>query len=407
MLNKFQKMNDNNTEKANKNLSSKQQKSHLKQQKAKQMVEKLLSYADIQVNGDRPWDMQVHNEQLFARLLQQGSLGLGESYMDGWWDAIAVDALIERLLLARIEKKIVFDARVILLFLTSKLFNYQRKSRAVQVAEKHYNLDNELYSYMLGESMSYTCAYFKDTDELDVAQNQKHELICQKLKLSSKDRVLELGCGWGGFAKYAATHYGCEVTAINISSEQVKFANAACQDLPVHFHLCDYRDEQVFNPNGETFDKIVSIGLCEHIGYKNYKSLFTLANKSLKKDGIFLLHTIGGNRSKTSIEPWTNKYIFPNAMLPSIKQLGAAMQGLFVMEDWHNFGVYYDTTLMAWHDNFIKSWDKIQDRYDQRFKRMWSYYLLSCAGMFRARDAQLWQIVLTKEGFGGGYQSVR
>ncbi len=371
------------------------------------VVTQLLDLADIKINGDRPQDMTVHNHDVYSRLLKEASLGLGEAYMDGWWDSQSVDNMVYHMLKADLKKKVKGDAKLALITLMSRLFNLQSRARSVQVADTHYNLDNTLYNYMLGRTMSYTCAYFKGTEDLDTAQDQKHDLICRKLGIKKGDRVLEMGCGWGGFAEYATKHYDCELVSINISKEQVAYAKERCKELPVTFHLCDYRDKQIFNPRGELFDKAVSIGMCEHIGYKNYRQWLQIVSESLKPDGLFLLHTIGGNISTTTCEPWTRKYIFPNGMLPSIQQLGSAIENIFVMEDWHNFGAYYDKTLMAWHQNFVTHWDKLKDRYNQRFYRMWVYYLLSCAGMFRARDAGLWQIVLSKDGIAGGYESVR
>jgi cyclopropane-fatty-acyl-phospholipid synthase len=156
--------------------------------------------------------------------------------------------------------------------------------------------------------------------------------------------------------------------------------------------LQDYREVE-----GE-YDAVISIGVMEHVGYKNYHTYMDVVDRCLKPDGIAFIHTIGGNASITTGEPWTDKYIFPNGMLPSITQLGKAMEGKFVMEDWHNFGPYYDNTLMAWHKNFNDAWPRLKDKYDERFHRMWNYYLLSSAGGFRSRSQQLWQIVMTRPG---------
>lgn len=376
-------------------------------EKYRRFIEQILSEADVEINGQRPWDIRVHDERFYGRAIKQHSLGIGESYMDSWWDCDQLDVFYDRCLTADIPEKIHKNWRLLLRNIIYILFNIQTRERSVEVAEKHYNLDNELYELMLGESMAYTCAYWKNAENLDQAQYQKYDLICRKLSINENDNVLELGCGWGGFAKYAATHYGCKVSGINISSEQVRYAKARSTGLPIQFFLTDYRDAHLYNSDNKQFDKIVSIGLCEHIGYKNYPKFMQLAYQQLKPNGLFLLHTIGNNFSVVNTEPWTSKYIFPNGMIPSIKQLGGAMEKLFVMEDWHNIGPDYDKTLMAWHDNFQKHWPNIAHKYDQRFYRMWVYYLLSCAGLFRSRRGQLWQIVLSKDGVRGGYQSVR
>jgi cyclopropane-fatty-acyl-phospholipid synthase len=165
--------------------------------------------------------------------------------------------------------------------------------------------------------------------------------------------------------------------------------------------LQDYRELE------EKFDRIISIGMFEHVGYRNYRTYMEVVHRCLKLDGLFLLHTIGGNTSVSSTDPWIDKYIFPNSMLPSAKQITSSAEGLFMLEDWHSFGHYYDNTLMAWYRNFTKNWHKIKDGYDQRFYRMWTYYLLSCAGAFRSRRNQLWQIVFSKNGEKGVYQSIR
>jgi cyclopropane-fatty-acyl-phospholipid synthase len=250
--------------------------------------------------------------------------------------------------------------------------------------------------------MNYSCAYWKDADNLDKAQENKLELICRKLYLKPGMRVLDIGCGWGAFGKYAAEKYNVEVTGITVSNKQLELGKNLVSGLPVELRLMDYRDIN------EKYDRIVSVGMIEHVGYKNYRIYFEIANRCLSDDGIFLLHTIGNIKSEKTIDPWTDRYIFPNGMLPSIAQLGGAMENLFIMEDWHSFGADYDKTLMAWYDNFSKNWDNIKDKYSERFFRMWKYFLISAAGSFRTRRTnQLWQIVLSKKGVKGGYQSVR
>lgn len=320
--------------------------------------------------------------------------------MDGWWDADSLDEFFSRVLNAKLAKKIV-SFKLILNVLKAMFFNMQNKKRSHKVAKEHYDVGNDLYEKMLGDRMQYTCAYWDGVDTLEQAQENKLEMICKKINLKKEDTVLELGCGWGGFAKYAAEKYGCSVTGYNISEEQVKYAEERCKGLPVKIVKDDYR-----NATGK-FDKVVSVGLCEHVGHKNYRNLMKLAHDRLKDDGIFLLHTIGRNTSSRTTDPWIDKYIFPGGMIPSIKQLGNAFEGLFVVEDLHNFGPDYDKTLMAWFKNFDESWDKIKSQYSERFYRMWKYYLLSCAGYFRSREGQLWQFVLSKQGIPGGYKSIR
>jgi cyclopropane-fatty-acyl-phospholipid synthase len=356
------------------------------------MIEKMLAPIGININGSSPWDMRVRDDRIFQQMLQNKNLGLGESYMEGWWDCQQLDEFIYKMLTARLDTKIKSSFKFLIPTLAAAIFNLQSKMRSHIVAERHYDLDNELFMSFLDPYNQYSCAYFEGTEDLNEAQQKKINLICKKINLSKDDRVLDVGCGWGGFAKYIAEHYGCEVTAVNISEKQISYARESCKSLPVKILRCDYRNLQ------GSFDKIVSIGMFEHVGQKNYKTFMKTVHRCLKDKGIFLLQTIGGNESLIQCDPWINKYIFPNSMLPSITQIGKAIEGLFVMEDLHNLGPHYEKTLMAWHKNFQKAWSKLKIRYDDRFKRMWEYYLLSCAGAFRARCNQLWQIVLTKYG---------
>jgi cyclopropane-fatty-acyl-phospholipid synthase len=330
-----------------------------------------------------------------------GSLALGETYMDSWWDAKNLDQFFYKFIRADLDKKVRLNSQTLLLYISARILNRQTKARAFIVGEKHYDVGNDLYARMLDKRLTYTCGYWKDATNLDEAQDAKLDLICRKLGLKSGDRVLDIGCGWGSFAKFAAEKYGAHVVGITISKEQAKLAQELCKDLPVEIRVCDYRDMN------EQFDHVVSIGMFEHVGYKNFNTYMKVAAKCLKDDGLFLLHTIGRNDTGFHTNPWIEKYIFPNGLLPSIKQIGSAIENVFVMEDWHSFGPYYDTTLMAWNENFEKAWPELKGAYEERFKRMWNYYLLSCAGAFRARDVQLWQVVLSKKGVEGGYTSVR
>ncbi len=355
-------------------------------------IRDLLSLADIEVNGSDPWDIHVHNAHFYDRVLREGSLGLGESYMDGWWDCDSIDEFINRVLKAHLDDKVRNNARMAFQVLRARLVNRQSSGRAYEVGEKHYDLGNQLYKAMLDKRMNYTCGYWKKAKTLDEAQEAKLDLVCRKIGLKPGMRVLEPGCGWGAFAKYAAEKYGVSVLGVTVSREQVALGMEMCKGLPVELRLQDYREVQ-----GQ-FDAVISAGIMEHVGAKNYHSYMDMVDRCLKPGGIGFIHTIGGNQTTNTGEPWTDKYIFPNGMLPSIARLGAALEHRFVMEDWHNFGPYYDNTLMAWHANFEKAWPDLKPLYDDRFYRMWRYYLLTSAGAFRSRSQQLWQIVFTREG---------
>ncbi len=372
----------------------------MKRNSSKAIIQDLLQLAGITIDGDKPWDMRIHNEAFYSRIVRNKDLGLGESYMDGWWDCPQIDMLIDRLCRARIDNHIK-NTKFLFKILAAKLFNLQTKTRALEVGRKHYDLGNDLFQLMLDSQMNYTCGYWKNATTLDEAQLAKLDLVCRKLMLKPGMRLLDIGCGWGTLAKFAAENYGVNVVGITISQEQCKLAQDRCQNLPVEIRFQDYRDLN------EKFDRIASLGMFEHVGYANYRNYMKVINRCLTDDGIFLLHTIGNNESTVHAAPWITKYIFPNGMIPSITQIGKASEKILVMEDWHNFGPDYDKTLMAWHHNFNQNWEKIQSNYDERFFKMWNFYLLHCAGAFRARMMQLWQIVFSKNGLPGGYEAPR
>lgn len=373
----------------------------------KNLLTKYLDAAGIGLNGDNFCDIHVRDERVYKRLLFEPSLGAGESYMDGWWDCDRLDELFYRLCRLNLDRQIYSKWHMALYSMIDKLINLQTRIRSKQVAEQHYNLGNDFYRDMLGESMAYTCGYWKSATSLDEAQRDKFDLICRKIGLQPGDRVLDLGCGWGTLAKYMAKKYDCEVVAVNISSEQVAFAKKITEALPVDVFLCDYRDVHIYNRGRMPFDKIVSIGLCEHVGHRNYSEFMKIAVTNLSEKGIFLLHTIGKNNSIAYVDPWIDKYVFPNGILPSIHLLASAMEDVFIIEDLHNFGADYDKTLMAWRHNFVEHWPKYSEQYGDRFYRLWNYYLLLCAGAFRARSMQLWQFTLSPKGVLGGYEACR
>ena len=367
----------------------------------KQLVEGLLSGAGVSVNGPEPWSIQVHNDRFYRRVLSQGELGFGEAYMDGWWDCEAVDELVNRLLRADIRSRLKAHPKLLFHALSAALVNQQgTRRRAFQVGEQHYDVGNDLYSRMLDKRMVYTCGYWKQAKNLDEAQEHKLDLVCRKIGLKAGDHVLDIGCGWGSFAQFAAERYGARVTGVTVSKEQLALGRKRCEGLPVELFLKDYREIT------GAFDHVVSLGMFEHVGYKNYRTYMRVVRRVLKNDGLFLLHTIGGLKSAHSVGLWINKYIFPNSMLPSARQITKATEGLFVLEDWHNFGPYYDQTLMAWDENVERAWPELNTRYGERFQRMWRYYLLACAGTFRSRTNQLWQIVLSKGGRPRMYERV-
>ncbi len=365
------------------------------------LIEGLLKEADITIGGTRPQDITVHDDRLFNRVIRYGTLGLGEAYMDGWWDANALDVFIYTVLMARLDKAFQINFASVLTIAKAFLLNQQSNKHAFEVGETHYDLGNDLYEAMLDPRMVYSCGYWKDAMTLAEAQEAKLDLVCRKIGLKNGDHILDIGCGWGSFAKCAAQKYGASVVGVTISKEQAVLARERCKGLPIEIRVQDYRALD------EKFDHIVSIGMFEHVGVKNYREYFKTARRCLKEDGLFLLHTIGYARSLANSDPWIEEYIFPGGMLPSIAQIGKAIEGCFLVEDMHNFGSDYDQTLMAWFKNFDAAWPTFRAKYGDRFYRMWKYYLLSCAGVARAREMQLWQIVLSPRGVAGGYHAIR
>ncbi len=359
--------------------------------RAERAVRDLLEIADVRVGGSRPWDIRVHDREFYVRAVRDGRLGVGEAYMDGQWDTDAIDELTARLVTANVQER-VKTWRTVVYAAAARAWNLQSSSRAFQAGERHYDIGNDLYQAMLGETMSYTCAYWQDAANLDEAQRAKLDLVCRKVGLRAGMKVLELGCGWGTFARHAAERYGVEVTGYTVSREQVALGKDLCRGLPVELKLEDYRRAR------GSYDAVISIGMMEHVGPKNHRTYMETVDRCLKPGGVAFIHTIGSNVSQTLIDPWFHKYLFPNAAIPSLAQVTGAMEGLFIPEDVHNIGPNYDRTLMAWWENFERAWPTLEARYGRRFYRMWRYYLLSCAGSFRARFMQLYQIMMTRPG---------
>ncbi len=275
-----------------------------------QRVVALLEEADISVGGQREQDITVHDPHFHARVLAHGSLGLGESYMDGCWDAVRLDAFLFQLMQARIDERVhgmgeLVDA------LKARLFNLQAGKGSYEVGRRHYDLGNDLYQAMLGRWMVYSCGYWRQAADLDHAQEAKLDLVCRKLRLQPGQRVLDIGCGWGEALKFAAERYGVQGVGITISVEQAEHARRLCAGLPVEIRLQDYHQLD------EPFDAILSLGMFEHVGEKNYRDYFQVVRRCLRPQGLFLLHTIGTNVSRHRTDPWIARYIFPNSMLPS------------------------------------------------------------------------------------------
>jgi cyclopropane-fatty-acyl-phospholipid synthase len=355
------------------------------------LVTCLFGAADVRINGDRPWDVRVSDERFFPAVLRQGTLGFGESYMKGWWTTDDLEEVACRLSRGGLQMIAwLLPGRLIGLALALAT-NRQALDRSTEVADRHYNLGNDLFLSFLGEYKNYSCGYFAGTDSLDEAQRLKMERVCQALRLSPSDHLLDVGSGWGQFAHYASTHHGCRVTSINIADEQLRFARELCAGLPVEVCKCDYREVT------GSYTKIAVLAMLTHVGPKNYRRFMSIMSDCLCDDGLMLIESIGGRVPKRNIEPWMEKYIFPNAVIPSLGQFDASFKGFFTRKSVSEFGQYYVLTLRAWYSNLMASWGQLSARYPDTTRLMLEYYLLASAGVFRAGHLKHWHIEFEKE----------
>lgn len=356
----------------------------------------LLAKAGVTINGRQPWDLQVREPKAYARILRDGSVGFGEAFMDGWLDCERVDMLAERAyradLAAQVEvKHALFEA------FKAKVHPFGSRARSFEIGERHYDTGNDLFEIMLDPYMIYSCAYWLRATTLEQAQRDKLELICRKLQLEPGMRLLDIGCGWGGLARYAAEHFGVSAVGITVSKQQLELGRRLCQGLPVELRYADYRDVD------EQFDRVVSVGMFEHVGRRHYPDFFAAATRCLKPSGIFLLHTVGYLQEEP-INPWYDKYVMPGVEFPTIANVVDNAGAELVLEDLHTWeGAHYDRTLMAWFERFDRGWDKLKAKYGETFYRMWKLYLQGCAGGFRAGRMRVWQFAFSRGGLPNGY----
>lgn len=367
---------------------------------SRQLAQRLLGNVGVTIDGTEPWSLKVHDERLWDRVIAQRQLGFGEAYMDGWWDCEQMDEMLTRVIAGDVLREITPSFRVVAQVLRSNVVNLQTKGRAAANARHHYDIGNDLYERMLDPRMVYSCAYWQNASTLDEAQVSKLDLICRKLQLESGMTVLDIGCGWGGFLHFAAERYGIRGVGITPAPQQVSVAAERTKHLPIEIKQIDYRDVS------GTFDRIVSVGMMEHVGPKNLRAFFDVCNERLAPGGMMLHHLIGGLVSKQRSDPFFDRYIFPGGVLPSMAQFARASEPDWVIEDLHNFGPDYDRTLMAWYSNVESRWSEIP-QYDERFRRMWRFYLLGSAAGFRSRSLQLWQFVMRRKGTLPRYTPVR
>jgi len=370
-------------------------------------LQSLTAAADVQFNGSRPWDLQVHNRDLYAALLNHGSLALGDGYVRGDWDCEQLEELIARLLQAGANRPLSWSAQLkdLLQLGRDRLLNPQSMARSFIVGRRHYDIDPRVYEAMLDRNMAYSCGYWRTAGDLETAQRDKLQLVCEKLQLQPGERLLDVGCGWGALARFASDHYGVEVVGITVSKRQAAYIRERHGHRPISVAVCDYRQLSTLHP--EPFDKVASIGMFEHVGRRNDRVFHRAMASALKRDGLMLLHTIGSAETTHRTDAWIDRYIFPGGRLPSASQLCQGLEGQLLIQDWENFGPDYEKTLRAWWANFEQAWPSLRDDIGSDFYRFWRYYLLSCAGYFRSRQGQLWQLVLTHPGRLETYRSWR
>lgn len=364
--------------------------------RAKSFWINMLGDANITVGKD----IIVSNDEVFLDWMNRGMLAIGETYMAEQWtvaDDLTLDEILTRLMkLPSDKKRKAFKSWDSKLFaMAARVFNYQSPARAGIVGAHHYDLGNDFFKLWLDPYMQYSCAYWKDVDNLDAAQEQKLHLIAKKLKMEPGMTVLEIGCGWGGLACFFAKHYGVKVTGITISNEQLNGAREWAKREGVS-HLTEFKYQDYREMEGE-FDRVVSIAMLEAVGYKNMDHYYNVIKRNLKNGGLALVHSITANRStKTAHQRWILKYIFPNGFLPSVTQMCEFAEKKMIVEDVHNLGPDYNKTCMAWDERF---WEHVNNGTivkSEVFKRMWHYYLCYCASGFRARTLQLHQVVYSK-----------
>jgi cyclopropane-fatty-acyl-phospholipid synthase len=342
-------------------------------------------------------------------LARQGIDLLGEAFMDGRWSTPHLDETMATLFSTPVvpgtelplKQKLARHARLLRYLAVARLSNLQAGSRSLHVAHRHYDLGNDLFEAMLDRSMTYTSGVWRGAKNLEEAQRAKLELLCQKLELKPGMTVLDIGCGWGNFAEYAAREYGVVVTGVTISREQAGYARTRCADLPVTILEKDYK--KLSPSTTGTFDRVVSIEMIEAVGRKNLGTFFSIVHRSLKPDGIFALQAISAETvtrySSARLNEfllWILRYIFPNGYLPTLPELVTPARSLFVLENLDNLGNSYEKTLLAWEKNIGEKWPELSNRYDDRFQKMWRFYLLTCAALFRIRMTNVYQIVYRK-----------
>ena len=366
------------------------------------LVPEIFASADVAVNGSRPWDIQVHHHLFYKRLAAGGSMALGESYMDGWWDCEALDQFFARILRLRLDHQAKKSLKILWCAVKAACTSSPGRFRAFAIGRRHYDIGNDLFSLMLDKWMNYSCAYWKDAGDLDEAQESKMDLICRKLQLQPGMRILDVGCGWGGLAAYAAKHYDVEVLGITVSREQIKLARQRCEGLPVTIKLEDFRRMK------GTFDRIVSVGMFEHVGGRSLSHLHAHDPPLPKTRGAF----------SAAHHRWQpiSAFLRPLDFQIHLPKLHAAIQPTDFIGSRKNFW-YWKTGTASVLTTIPRCWlgTKILRRTGTTSRMLMTDVFSACGhttcwpapGPSAPARNQVWQIVFSNNGVRSGYEGVR
>mmetsp|Transcript_37565 Transcript_37565/g.87936 ORF Transcript_37565/g.87936 Transcript_37565/m.87936 type:complete len:496 (+) Transcript_37565:76-1563(+) len=352
--------------------------------------------------------VKITDDSAWWDIIIRGNLGIAEAWMHGKAEVEPLPMFIKLLNGTSIGTRRTQGSDFLSTFvnviaaplgMAAQTINQQTRKLSKRVAEVHYDAGNDLYEKMLGPSMSYTCAYWKDANNLDEAQTAKFNLIFRKLQLPPSEhmKVADLGMGWGTLASYVhrESQGSAEVIGVSLSKEQVSWAQANLQKPGLRFIWQDYREICEDPAQMGTFDRVYSVGMLEHVGYKNHAGFFKCIKALLKPDGLAVVHSIGEPDFVPVSDAFLDKYIFPGAVIPTLSSLTANFEKDFILEDFHNFGHDYAKTLAAWSVNAEEFFRENPTAYSEEFKRMWRYYLQMCEALFELRINQLWQFVLS------------
>ena len=356
-------------------------------------VRTALQQAGVCVGGGNPWDPVVHDPGFYARVARDGMLGLGDAYVDGWWDCADLPELFSRAIRGGLWERASRARPALVKRVKDAVLNRQSPGRAVRNVAAHYVRRNDLVLGMLDPWRAYSCAFFRDpadpAEGLDAAQERKLGLVCDKLGLAPGHRFADVGCGWGSLLGFAAERRGVRGVGLTPAGTQAAYVRER-YGLTVR--------EQDYRQMTGTYDRVASVGMFEHVGRKNYRAYMEVVARCLAADGLFLLHCFGRPAAGVPpLDPWLDRHVFPGGCLPTLDQVHAAADGVLEAVHQDEWGRHYDPTLLAWAGNFEREAERtgLKQR-DGPTYRMWRYYLYTCAGAFRSGDVALWQVVFRK-----------